>query len=106
VVELILATKDHRTDLDGPLKVEKSWIVDADLIGFARDWRQNAENIRREFAHVSDGEWVAGRRAFLEAFAARRPFYCVPANEERFGDLARRHAQLEMLALSNPGASP
>jgi predicted metal-dependent HD superfamily phosphohydrolase len=100
VWELIMATMGHKIQEGDPLYFEKSWIIDADLIGFVRDWERNAELIREEFSFIPEDEWRAGRTGFLEAFAKREPFYYVPAHEAEFGAQAKANIRSEIEDLS------
>ncbi len=74
VAALILAT-DHR---ERPADPDRDVLLDADLAilgaGEAR-YRRYAEAIRREYAHVPDAAYRAGRAAVLERFLARSRLY-------------------------------
>lgn len=96
---LIMATKSHPTSPWAVWNEAKSAIVDADLIGFVENWEENSRNVRQEFKQYSDEDFAKGRIAFLQAFGARRPFFCDPETEKRFGDVARANIAKEIARL-------
>lgn len=69
--EAVLATRDHKSD--DPY-IQR--LVDADLARFSvGNWRIWANLIGYEYEHVPPEQYNLGRRAVLERFAARTPFY-------------------------------
>jgi len=81
VHRLIMLTVDHEPrpgDRIGQL------MCDADLIRFAIEpysaFVSQNEDIRREYAHVSDEDWARGRPAVLLKYLVRNPFYYTLAN--------------------------
>ena len=60
-----------------------------------------AQGVRQEFAHVPDGAFVAGRRAFLQSLGPDGPFRLAPFRA-RFGARARSNIAWELRALQAP----
>lgn len=88
VCRIVLDTKGHQ-----PSSPASAPVLDLDLMSLALPWPEFAANtaaIRREFAHVPDAEFTAGRRAFFTAMLQRPRLYFTP-----FGDA------LEAMARSN-----
>ena len=82
VAALILKTRSHDAGDDSDAKV----LLDADLAILGSDeetYRNYAENIRREYAWVSEPEYRTGRRRVLEAFLARPSIYYLLRHLER-----------------------
>lgn len=100
VVRLVVATVDHRVrtgDRGGGL------LCDADLAVFAADgdaYDAYVAGIRREYAHVSDDEWRAGRARVLRSFLDRDAIYRTPAASERWEARARINISDELGRLS------
>ena len=68
-------------------------MLDLDLMSLALPWPEftrNTEAIRREFAHVAEVDFAAGRRAFFTTMLQRERLFYTP-----FGDA------LEPLAREN-----
>jgi predicted metal-dependent HD superfamily phosphohydrolase len=88
VASIVLDTKAH-----APSTAEAAPVIDLDLAPLAAPWPQfvaNGELIRREYAHVAEAEFAAGRAVFLQRMLARPRIYWTP-----FG------AALEPLARAN-----
>lgn len=68
--DAILATETHQTD--NPLH---QYLVDADLLRFSHDFDMYSDQIRQEYKEHGDTVFNRGRKAVLEKFAARNPFY-------------------------------
>jgi predicted metal-dependent HD superfamily phosphohydrolase len=80
VHRLILETVEHKVEvkIGEPYTIAAACLIDADLHGFAADWRdfqRQNENIRKEYAHVTDDQWKAGRPAVLEKYLWRDPIF-------------------------------
>ncbi len=78
-------------------------LADADLaiLGAAPDrYERYTEQVRREYAHVPDEPFRAGRIAVLESFARRAPLFHTFAAVERFEELARENLRAELDALA------
>jgi predicted metal-dependent HD superfamily phosphohydrolase len=73
VARIVLDTKAHV-----PSVPESAPVIDLDLSPLALPWERFAANsaaIRREYAHLPDAEFAAGRRAFLQRMLARPRLY-------------------------------
>jgi predicted metal-dependent HD superfamily phosphohydrolase len=73
VARIVLDTKTHV-----PGVPESAPVIDLDLAPLAVPWERFAANsaaIRREYAHVPDAEFAAGRRAFLQRMLQRPRLY-------------------------------
>ena len=72
---MIEATAHHDvTDVD----VDRAVLFAADLAVLAASpgsYSDYARNVRREYAHVGDRDWVTGRGAVLRSFLARPAIY-------------------------------
>ena len=96
--EIILATQQH-----GPTgSIEIGLVLDADLAILAADWEEyeayrNA--IRREYAWVTEDNWIVGRGRVLSTFLARELIYHRPAAKERLEAAARGNLTRELSRL-------
>ncbi len=96
VRRLVLLTLDHAAapgDLPGAL------LLDADLavLGSAPDgYAAYTEGVRREYAHVPDADFAAGRLRVLEALRDRQPLYRTPAAQRRWAARAARNLEGEI----------
>ncbi len=98
--DTILATRTHRSS-DPRTQV----VLDADLEVLSRPWkeyRDYAARIRREYAHVSDEDFRAGRAAFMRAFLQRPALYFTAPMQER-EPLARANLAREIALLESGG---
>ena len=99
-VELILATKKHVPPDDSP---DALALLDADLwiLGATpRVYDRYARLIRREYAHVPDDAYRAGRSAVLKRFLAREWLYFREASEARTREVrVRENLQRELARL-------
>lgn len=87
----VMATK-HTGE---PLQlIEQRILVDVDLAGLAADYGtfdKATMAIRKEYAHVDDRTFWAGRIAFLEKMLARERIYYTALYFERYEEAARRN---------------
>ncbi|GEO95873.1 DUF4031 domain-containing protein [Kocuria turfanensis] len=108
VQRLVLLTLDHAAapgDLPGAL------LLDADLavLGSAPDaYAAYAAAVRREYAHVPDADFAAGRLRVLEGLWRRQPVYRTPAAQRRWGARAARNleGEIEQLRTAAGRGSP
>ncbi len=73
VEQMVLDTLHHKPTLEASREV-----IDLDLASLAlprEAYRTNTKAIRREYAHVSDTDFDAGRLAFLERFLERENIF-------------------------------
>lgn len=97
VVRLILATDYSRERTGRP---DEDLIRDIDLSILAADpalYTAYRVAIRREFSHVPDREFIAGRQAVLTRFLAGRIYFTVGFRE--FEAAARRNIAMELECL-------
>lgn len=73
VAAIVLDTKRHM-----PSRDESAAVLDLDLMSLALPWPEFAANtaaIRREYAHVADADFAAGRAAFFATMLQRERLY-------------------------------
>jgi len=78
-------------------------VVDIDLSILGEPeatYRHYVEDIRREYAHVSDEAWRVGRSGFLKGMIARPVLYSLPEMRERFDARARDNMAAELARLA------
>ncbi len=81
VAQIVLDTKSHKPTIPASAKV-----LDLDLGSLALPWSDftaNSDAIRREYAHVADADFNAGRQAFLTTLLQRPRLYYTPWGEAR-----------------------
>ncbi|MCU0866042.1 MAG: metal-dependent phosphohydrolase [Planctomycetes bacterium] len=90
VQRIVLDTKQHRPTAPGAEAV-----LDLDLMSLALPWPEfarNTERIRAEYAHVPDGDFAAGRRAFFATMLQRDRLFYTPFGH-RLEPLARANLE-------------
>jgi predicted metal-dependent HD superfamily phosphohydrolase len=73
VARIVLDTSDHRPSMPASAPV-----LDLDLMSLAAPWERflhDGARIRREYSHVDDATFAAGRRAFFTSMLARERLY-------------------------------
>ena len=88
VYQLILVTKHN----EPPATRDGQILADIDLASLAippGEFDANTQAIRREFSHVDDADFAAGRIKFIEALLARPHIYYTPAFRQRYEAPAR-----------------
>ncbi len=96
VVRLVLVTAEHRPDDADP---DGAALSDADLGILAADAARYAEyvaRVRREYAHVDDDDFRAGRRAVLAALDEKPHLFHTAAARERWEHAARANLRREL----------
>lgn len=102
VSRLVLLTDDHHTavdDLPGQL------LCDADLGILAATPERYADyagGVRREYAHVDDAAFAAGRAAILEDLLGREHLFATPAARQLWEARARANLARELGCLTKP----
>ena len=100
VRRLILLTENHRVgegDHLGALLVS----IDLSVLGADPDrYRDYAEGVRREYAHIPDDAWRAGRSAVLEKLLDSNPLYPDVRFRAALETRARRNLTDELNRLS------
>jgi dephospho-CoA kinase len=98
---LILVTKHHQATSD-----LEQFLVDLDLSILGADpprYQEYAQAIRREYAHVPDDAYRAGRSAVLQKFLLRPQLYGTPRISNRYEAQALANLQWEIDQLSGTG---
>jgi predicted metal-dependent HD superfamily phosphohydrolase len=99
VARLIRLTFGHRVEASdrlGALLVS----IDLSILGADPDrYRAYVQGVRREYAHVPDAMWQAGRSELLKRFLAADPLYPDPGYRERLEAQARGNMQEELSSL-------
>lgn len=101
---LVMATKSHAAEGDDP---DARLLVDIDLaiLGSApARFDEYEQQVRREYAHVSDQAWREGRAKVLQSFLARPRLYSTDAYRDALEARARENLARSVAALS--GTSP
>jgi len=96
---LILTTTTHAVDASDR---HGAVLADADLwiLGApAPRYRRYADAVRREYAFVSDADWLTGRSALVSAFALRGRLYVTDRAHLALDAAARRNLAWELAAL-------
>jgi predicted metal-dependent HD superfamily phosphohydrolase len=100
VRRLILLTEDHRVG-DGDHLSALLVSIDLSILGADPErYRDYAEGVRREYVHVSDDAWRAGRSAILEKLLAANPLYPDVRFRAALETRARRNLTDELIRLS------
>ena len=101
---MILATEGHQLpDLAGDQRSDIALFLDMDLaiLGASENRFDIYEDqIRREYAHVPDEAFRAGRRAVLRSFAGRETLYFSDWGRDRFEAKARANIARSLAQLS------
>lgn len=99
VARLVLLTRDHAPDTNDADGVA---LCDADLAILASTPQRYADyvsGVRREYAHLDDATFTAGRLAVLRDFLAREHVFTSAAARRRWGPTARANAEREVAEL-------
>ena len=104
VGRLVRLTEAHDP---GPDDVDGAALCDADLAVLAaapQRYQAYVDGVRREYAHVADGAFRAGRSAVLRALVARPHLFTTRYARMHWEPAARRNVTRELQALSSaPG---
>lgn len=99
VAGLVLATAKHEAPADDP---DAQVLLDIDLAilgaGPVR-YTEHEEQVRAEYAHVSEADWRAGRTRVLEGFLARPRLFATPPFHAALEEVARANIQASLAAL-------
>ena len=96
VVRLVLVTVDHRPDDGDP---NGAALSDADLGILAAGpdrYASYVASVRREHAHVADGDFRQGRRAVLASLADKPHLFHTAVARDRWEQTARANLQREL----------
>jgi predicted metal-dependent HD superfamily phosphohydrolase len=101
VAKLILATKSHHQgadDADGDLFLDIDYAI---LGSVPAAYQTYAAQIRREYGHLTDEQWRAGRSAFLKTASERTPAFRTTLFETLYGTTARANMHQELRDLES-----
>jgi predicted metal-dependent HD superfamily phosphohydrolase len=95
-VDLILATINHALPAhkNADFNNDCALFLDIDLASLGLSWEkfeENTEACRKEYAHVPEADFNAGRGIILDTFLSRDPLYFSPYFQNYFQDSARRN---------------
>jgi predicted metal-dependent HD superfamily phosphohydrolase len=99
VKRLILNTKHHQAD-----DIDSQVLLDADLAILAAnpvDYQKYAHAIRKEYAWVSESDYIKGRTKVLEKFLQRQRIYFTLLMYEKSEQAARDNIQAEIKQLNS-----
>jgi len=99
VARLVLLTADHAVAVDDR---DGAVLCDADLAVLASDaarYATYAAAVRREYAHVPDADFAAGRAAVLRGLLAQEPLFHTPSGHASWEAAARANLTAELAAL-------
>jgi predicted metal-dependent HD superfamily phosphohydrolase len=99
VARLVLLTADHAVAGDDP---DGAVLCDADLAVLASDPARYAAYVaavRREYAHVPDADFAAGRAAVLRGLLAQQPLFHTPSGHASWEAAARANVTTELAGL-------
>ena len=100
----ILATANHlaagpEAGMGEAAWAARAWMLDLDLTPLGEEeavFDANTAALRREFAHLSDAQWVAGRGAFLRGISKAERLFRTPVLHEAFEGAARANFAREL----------
>ena len=99
VERLVLLTAGHQV---GEGDVNGAALCDADLAILAAPhvrYAAYAADVRREYGHLTDGEFSEGRAAVLGGLVGRRPLFATTYGQDRWEAAARVNIARELAAL-------
>jgi predicted metal-dependent HD superfamily phosphohydrolase len=85
-----------------PVADDEKFIVDVDLSSFGMPWRafnSDSARVRREFAHLTDEQFVARQRRFLQSLLDRESVYATDFYRERYEAVAQANIARQLAAL-------
>ena len=111
VEKLILATIKHELPegLGFDIAADCAVFLDFDLAILAAPEAQfdaYEEGVRKEYAHVPDGQFAASRKGVLERFLARETLYFSPMLARQWDGKARANVKRSIAKLAAPPSAP
>lgn len=101
VARLVLLTRTHSPAAGDTVGAV---FCDADLAVLGRDsagYARYLEQVRAEYAHVSESDWRTGRSAVAQHLLALRPLFHTRAGADRWEAPARANLEQELTALAD-----
>ena len=98
VVRLVLLTAGHSPE---PQDAAGALLCDADLSVLGQEpdgYRRYLHNVRKEYAHIADADFAAGRAAVVRRLLALDPLYRTAAGRRLWLERARTNLAAELLA--------
>ena len=100
----ILATANHlaagpEAGMAEAAWAARQWMLDLDLTPLGEEpavFDANTAALRREFHHLGDGQWVAGREAFLRGISRTERLFRTPVLHAAFEGAARANFAREL----------
>lgn len=103
VVRLVLLTLAH-APMPGDWAGAQLSDADLAILGASPPrYAASVADIRREYGHLTDADWRAGRAAVLESFLAQVPLFRTVAGRQRWEEQARANVTAELAALRGDG---
>ncbi len=100
--ETVCRLIDVTTHKNLPVADDEKFVVDVDLSGFGMPWpafNDDSTRVRREYSHLSDEQYVAGQRRFLQSLLDRKSVYSTDFYRERYETVARANIARQLAAL-------
>lgn len=100
VARLVRVTRTHDVAADDP---DAAALCDADLAVLGRDparYSRYTDEIRREYAHVTDTDFAHGRATILAALLSRAYIYTTPSARTWWESAARTNLSAELTRLT------
>ena len=102
---LIMMTANHQIDesIDSVKYSDAAYLLDMDLSILGAPWsiyRQYAQAIRREYAHISDIDYRDGRTAVLQGLLAQPKLYLTDYYYRQLETQARDNINCELISLA------
>src|SRR5699024_1627294 len=99
VARLVLLTRDHSPEFGDDVG---ALLSDADLAVLGRNpsgYARYLQDVRAEYAHVTEPDWRIGRSAVVQHLLDRAPLFHTPTGTTRWEEPARANlsAELEVL---------
>lgn len=95
-IGIIMDTKGHTSD-----NHESQTVLDLDLTGLGSDWKTYSytiELIRKEYEHLSDDNWIAGRKLFLQSILTRNYIFNTHWGRDIYEEKAQMNISKELSA--------
>lgn len=95
---IVMATDGHLSD-----DHEAQTVIDLDLAGLGFDWatyKMSADNIAKEYCHMTSDRLIEGRRAFIEGMLGRPFIFYTPWGRDFYEHKARKNLETELKILT------